>query len=313
METVLDDKRGYRRANDDLTAANFRFSQGEAQQRSITMQSVIATFDDTKTAQAAVDSLIAQGFSRESVHLQAAPARTSKTAAGGLSPGMHRGFLAGIENFFSTLFESTDNTEYGKYAEAVRRGSTVVVVDVKNDAEVEKANSLMDKLGLVDVDERATTWKAKGWKGFDPDADFVEEDDDAKFARQSVPVVQEELQVGKRAINVGGLRVIKRMSETPVSEIVKLREERATIERRPVDRDATEADFENFKEGTIEVREMSEQAVVGKTARVVEEVVVGKEASERSEKVSDTVRRTEVNVERVPGENAKPTTRSDQK
>src|SRR5712671_2779741 len=107
-------------------------------------------------------------------------------------------------------------------------------------------------------------------------ADLVEEDDDAKFASQSVPVVQEELQVGKRAINVGGLRVIKRMSETPVSEIVKLREERATIERRPVDRDATEADFENFEEGTIEVREMSEQAVVGKTARVVEEVVVGK-------------------------------------
>jgi uncharacterized protein (TIGR02271 family) len=278
------------------------------------MQSVIATFDDTKTAQAAVDSLIAQGFSRESVHLQAAPARTSKTAAGGTSPGMRRGFLAGVEAFFSTLFESKDHTESGKYAEAIRRGSTVVVLDAKNDAEVDKARALMDKWGLVDVDERATNWKAKGWKGFDPDADdLVEKDDDAKFAGQSVPVVQEELQVGKRAINVGGLRVIKRMSETPVSEIVKLREERATIERRPVDRDATEADFENFKEGTIEVREMSEQAVVGKTARVVEEVVVGKEASERSEKVSGTVRRTEVNVERMPDEQSKPPTRGDQK
>jgi len=60
----------------------------------------------------------------------------------------------------------------------------------------------------------------------------VEEDDDAKFASQSVPVVQEELQVGKLAINVGGLRVIKRMSETPVSEIVKLREERPEVFKR---------------------------------------------------------------------------------
>src|SRR5712671_3395470 len=90
-------------------------------------------------------------------------------------------------------------------------------------------------------------------------ADLVEEDDDAKFASQSVPVVQEELQVGKRAINVGGLRVIKRMSETPVSEIVKLREERATIERRPGDRKGREANLENFEGGRIEVREMSEQ------------------------------------------------------
>src|ERR1700716_482859 len=118
------------------------------------MQSVIATFDDTKTAQAAVDSLIAQGFSRESVHLQAAPARTSKTAAGGTSPGMRQSFLAGVEPFFSTLFESKDHTESGKYAEAIRRGSTVVVVDAKNDAEVDKARALMDKWGLVDVDER---------------------------------------------------------------------------------------------------------------------------------------------------------------
>jgi stress response protein YsnF len=78
-----------------------------------------------------------------------------------------------------------------------------------------------------------------------------------------------------------------------------LREEHAAIERRPVDRPATAADL---KEGFVEIRETTEQPVVSKTARVVEEVVVGKEATERTETIADTVRGTEVEVERVRGE-----------
>ena len=53
----------------------------------------------------------------------------------------------------------------------------------------------------------------------------------------------------------------------------------------------------------MEIRESSEEAVVSKTARVVEEVSIGKEASQRTETVSDTVRRTDVDVERI-GEQA---------
>jgi stress response protein YsnF len=77
------------------------------------------------------------------------------------------------------------------------------------------------------------------------------------------------------------------------------------LKRTPVDRPATEEDIENFKEGTVEVREMSEEAVVGKKARVVEEVSLGKQVSERTEKVSDTVRRTDVEVERLEKATAK--------
>ena len=43
--------------------------------------------------------------------------------------------------------------------------------------------------------------------------------------------------------------------------------------------------------------ETAEEAVVGKTARVVEEVVVGKTATDRTETVTDTVRRTDVEVD----------------
>jgi stress response protein YsnF len=41
-----------------------------------------------------------------------------------------------------------------------------------------------------------------------------------------------------------------------------------------------------------------EEAVVGKTARVKEEIVVHKEATDRVETVRDTVRRQDVEIER---------------
>jgi uncharacterized protein (TIGR02271 family) len=112
-----------------------------------------------------------------------------------------------------------------------------------------------------------------------------------------IPVVEEELQVGTREIERGGVRVYSHVTEQPVEQQVHLRDERVTVERRPVDRPATEGDLAAFKEGTIELAETHEEAVVHKQARVVEEVVIDKEAQERTETVRDTVRRTEVDVE----------------
>ena len=50
---------------------------------------------------------------------------------------------------------------------------------------------------------------------------------------------------------------------------------------------------------TLEVQEMAEEAVVGKTARVVEEISVSKDAMERTQQISDSVRKTEVQVEQL--------------
>ena len=261
------------------------------------MQTILGTFDDTRAAQNAVDRLVAQGFSRDRIHLETSSLATTA------KPHEHHGFLADIEHFFSSLFESDKKTDAGNYAEAVRRGSTVVAVDAINDSEVDKATKILREFGSVDVDKRAAQWKSEGWKGFDPNAQPMACATGSSDVKKVMPVVEEELQVGKRTVEGGGVRVIKRVTETPVTELVKLREERATVERRPVDRPATEADFTNFKEGTIEVREKSEQVVVNKQARVVEEVIVGKEVTEREATVSDSVRRTDVKVERVPGKN----------
>ena len=117
----------------------------------------------------------------------------------------------------------------------------------------------------------------------------------------TIPVIEEELAVGKRTVDAGGVRVFRKVVEIPVEETINLREEHVNVARRAVDRPATEADFAKGDQ-TIELTETAEEAVVGKNARVVEELVVGKNTTERTEHIHDTVRRTEVEVENIaPG------------
>jgi stress response protein YsnF len=78
-----------------------------------------------------------------------------------------------------------------------------------------------------------------------------------------------------------------------------LREEHVTVERNPVNRPASAADLANFQEGTIEMTEHAEKAMVNKEARIVEEVRLNKEVEERDEVIRDTVRRTDVDVENL--------------
>ena len=113
-----------------------------------------------------------------------------------------------------------------------------------------------------------------------------------------VPVVAEELVVGKREVERGGVRVFRRTVEEPVQEAVTLHEEHVHVERRPVDRPLTDADLASASK-TIELTETAEVPVVQKVARVVEEVSVGVVGTDRTETVTDTVRHTEVEVEPV--------------
>jgi len=110
-----------------------------------------------------------------------------------------------------------------------------------------------------------------------------------------LPVVEEELHVGKRKVEKGGVKVSTRVTETPVEEQVHLHEEHVEVKRRPANRAATASDAA-FREGTIELTESAEEAVVAKKAKVVEEVVVKKQGSTKAQTVKDTVRRTDVDV-----------------
>jgi uncharacterized protein (TIGR02271 family) len=118
----------------------------------------------------------------------------------------------------------------------------------------------------------------------------------------SIPVVEEELVVGKREVGRGGVRVYSHVVEEPVDTEVNLRDERINVERRAVNRPATAADFASNSGSVIELNATGEEAVVSKTSRVVEEVRLGKESSEHTEAIHDTVRKTDVQVEQLTGQ-----------
>jgi uncharacterized protein (TIGR02271 family) len=280
------------------------------------MQTVISAFDDRQAAQRAVDRLVDAGFDRDDIHIQddtfTSRATNQSTRLSGGDTDEHRGVLESIGDFFANLFGEDRPSGYStNYSEAVRRGHSIVVLDLRREEDADRASAILHEVGAFDIDQRAQQWRAN--EAESPIATDMDSTGQTQTQTQRagernldeqadvLPVVQEELKVGKRAVDRGGVRVIQRVTEQPVRELVKLHEERAFVDRRAVDRPATEEDLTNFREGTIEVRETTEEPVVAKEARVVEEVRVGKQSQDRTETINDTVRRKDVDVQRVEG------------
>lgn len=129
----------------------------------------------------------------------------------------------------------------------------------------------------------------------------------------TLPVIEERIKVGKREVPGGGVRITQRVTDRPVEEAVTLRDERVSVERRPVNQPAATVGADAFKEGVMEITETDEEAVVTKQGRVVEEVVVSKDVTERQEVIRDTVKRTDVEVQQdadtTPAKDQAPATR----
>src|SRR5688572_10122845 len=178
------------------------------------------------------------------------------------------------------------------YAEGVRRGGILVTVAADDDREVEQAVSILKRHGAVDVQVRASEWRKQGWQG------RFEEESGAATGERTLPVTEEELVVGKRDVERGGVRIYSRVVEQPVRQSVDLEEEHVDVQRRPVDRPAS---GDAFREQSFEMQERAEEPVVDKRARVVEEVTVGKTRGKKTRTVQDTVRKTDVHVERYSG------------
>jgi len=212
-------------------------------------------------------------------------------------PYEEKGFFGSLKTMFVP-----DEDRYA-YAEGMRRGSVLLSAQV-DEAHTDRAADILEHAGAVDLDQQEETWRKSGWTDYDATAhDTLRPAVPASSAvtqgspDDTIKVVEEGLVVGKRAVEGGRVRVRSYVVERPVEEQATLHQERVSIERRPVDRPATAADAAAFQERTLEATARSEEVVVGKEARVVEEIAVAKQAADRVETVRDTVRRTEVDVE----------------
>ncbi|WP_462266741.1 DUF2382 domain-containing protein [Mucilaginibacter sp.] len=246
---------------------------------------VIGVFNYTSEAQEAKQYLSSNGFNSEDVDIATQDGTASSTGDTGDRIG----------SFFSNLFTSDDDENVrSKYTEAGRKG-TIVTVHARTSEQAMQAVEILDQYGAIDVNE--SSYQNEGRTG--------------AANSGKIDVIEEELQVGKREVETGGVRLRSRIVERPVEESIRLREEHVNIERTAVNRPATEADFAGFKEGTVEVTEHAERAVVAKEARVVEEVSLNKEVAEREETIRDTVRHTEVDTENITGKDSTYTSGTD--
>ncbi|QRR00213.1 YsnF/AvaK domain-containing protein [Dyadobacter sandarakinus] len=255
---------------------------------------VVGIFEYESDAQKAQAYLLANGFSDADVDVKTASYQADASET--LTSNRDEDLGDRVGNFFKDLFDG-DEDETRRYTEAGRR-STIVTVHAATVTEAQAAAAILDQYGAADVNEGDDTYSAnQAYTTPVTDTSLVSDD-----ATTSLPVIEEELLVGKREVETGGVRLRSRIVERPVQESIRLRQERVTINRTPVDRVASESDFDTFKEGTIEVREHAEVPVVSKEARVIQEVSLSKTVEEHDEVINDTVRHTEVDVEDLTDE-----------
>lgn len=238
-------------------------------------QTVIAVFDTPDTAYQVEETLMdEQGIDESCFQVTA-----------------QEGGQEEIRQFLGELFGPDNSEQIDYYLARISHGGALLSVDLPDDIELEQVRETMLNAGGTDLD--ASVWQAG-------------EDTGSGEGGQTLPVVEEQLEVGKREVGKGKVRVTSRLEETPVQEEIELQQERATIERHPADEQIEPEDVEAMGERSIEIEETAEKPVVSKSARVTGEIEVGKETSETTQIVEDTVRHTEVDVENEPAKGAQP-------
>ncbi len=295
-------------------------------------QTITAFFDTRSHAEHAALALKQAGLPAADVSVSPETALDDLGATGGYAGATgpkKTGFWASLEEMFG------GSDDHGTYTEGLRRGGTMLTAHV-DDANTDKAITLLEQHGAVDLEEREATWRSEGWSGSTGAAmatsgvarvgaealamtgtapaakvTTTETRVAAAVPKTTTPartaatsgkedmlqVVEEQINVGKRAVRRGKVRLHSYVVETAVSENVTLRDETVSIDRHAVDRPVAALGADAFKERTIEMEEVDEEAVVGKTARVVEEIGIRKDVTDRTETVRDTVRSTKIEVE----------------
>jgi uncharacterized protein (TIGR02271 family) len=279
------------------------------------MTRTLTALFDTRSEAEAARAQLQSAINVEDVHIHD---QTSQGfSSSGYSSQQDRGFWGNIKSAF--LPDEDRHT----YEEGMRRGGFLLTAEV-NERDADEACRLLESGNSVDLERRTSEWRSSGWDydqhrnqaaqtsetGAGSGSAFAfggrQQSDMGATAGMSdtgsdqrIPIVEEELRVGKREVARGGVRVRSYVVETPVSEQVTLRDENVSVERRAVDLPLSAVGEDAFREREIEMTETSEEAVVAKEARVREELVVHKEVGQRTETIQDSVRHTEVDVDDI--------------
>lgn len=254
---------------------------------------ITAFFDSRAEAEAARQRIEALGIDSYDVEIVEGAQDASTTTTHD-----DRGFMDKLSDFFM------GEDDRHAYSEGLRRGGTLLTV-MTTGSNRDRIVDILDDEGTVDMNAREETWRDDGWSGYEAAATTPAVGSPG-MAEASTPfggaspegdtidVVREDVRIGKREVDHGRVRVRTYVVEDDVSEDVTLRDEHVEVHRTPVDRAAgTDA----FRDQTIEAEEHTEEVVVSKEARVVEEIRLDKTSDSHTETVHETERHTEVEID----------------
>ena len=262
-------------------------------------QTIAAAFDTSAHAKAAVDALKAAGFHPDDISFLDKKVVPEAEGWTGKGPSLW-------QRIFGT---EVKQHEAAVYNQAVEFGGAVVSVRVP-EYEVAHATGILDLHHPIDVKDRALTadlvpaGKVEAAVAAIPILPLPVKQEIAvplklvEGNEQFLSLADEQLKVGKRMIETGKTRVRRFVTERDVSADVTLHEEHAEVLRRAVTDPKFQANVD-WSDKSIEVIETAEQALVTKTAKVVEEIALKKIGSDHVQTLHEKVRRQEAAIEHL--------------
>ncbi|MEN4833832.1 YsnF/AvaK domain-containing protein [Pantoea vagans] len=293
-------------------------SESITEEHNMARETIVTMFSNISLAEGAKRNLIKAGFLDDDIDIISGERLRTE------------GHEARHPGFWQRLFGNTLEEDQAEvYEDAMRTGGVVLSLRADED-------ELPRALGILDAHEELTERSAALPDDYAPDdgltapASGTLQENGAIDPLHTDPVhrgaartaltgdesdedvlrlAEERLEVGKRLVSEGSTRVRRYTVTDRVSENVSLHEQHAEIFRRPVNETGS-PDQVDWSEKTVEVEETHEQPVVNKTAQIIEEVVLRKEASDRVETINDSVRRQEVDIDHARADhlNADPVT-----
>lgn len=293
-------------------------SESITEEHNMARETIVTMFSNISLAEGAKRNLIKAGFLDDDIDIISGERLRTE------------GHEARHPGFWQRLFGNTLEEDQAEvYEDAMRTGGVVLSLRADED-------ELPRALGILDAHEELTERSAALPDDYAPDdgltapasstlqengaIDPLQTDSAHRGTARTamtgdesdedvLRLAEERLEVGKRLVSEGSTRVRRYTVTDRVSENVSLHEQHAEIFRRPVNETGS-PDQVDWSEKTVEVEETHEQPVVNKTAQIIEEVVLRKEASDRVETINDSVRRQEVDIDHARADhlNADPVT-----
>ena len=244
-------------------------------------EKIVAVYDRGEKGREAARALASSGFVSSDISVLNSGSVSDKDASDG--------------SVWQRLFgRSVPDEETAAYRRTINSGGAVLTLRTP-DREVDRAMKILNVHGPTNFEDRSGSTLTSARMSATAPTETRELD----AAEEVLRLAEEQIDIGKQQVATGKSRIRRFLTEQPVEQQITLHEEHYEVSRREVNDPQLAKDID-WKDRTIEVIETSEQPVVTKTARIAEEVVIRRRGSDHVETIRDTVRRQQLEVERVP-------------